>query len=1349
MADDIPLAMDNSTVSSRRKSPPKRLSLHSRSLSRSSSHHYSHARDFDPILRNLSPTKTLRAFTEPGFVAPHESLHAALESSTSFQRTLGAKAAQTCLDVRSWARELEEWEWPGTFDVPELVQKASTDGAHDEKDAGMPTYWGSLPADRVRQYEQRSDEIIQQLDEIDVEQLKDFVLSAHNEAGSGSASIDDSIGAIGAATDLRKLDDFTAIITATILQTLPYLSRLNHLLDIWTIRLPILHQAPVYLQSLAQARADLDHAWATIGVRFSKDLQSQTHLDFNRGSMIEQQSIIESRVSSLGRKLDRFLDDLEGRSETVPDRWIEEMETLEQHYADWTVKAERKILENDLRNNRWSKALSPVAADFKERAQQSSVDSERKPEHEEAMSHRGLLDAPVLSPSSSMYSDPSMASQTISPALSGDAATTSMPGLARDDSQTLPNGQADHIIDMSPVRSSAPSQTPSTKSSRVSRHVPIILPYDGGDGQEYPSEGITGDLVSRAETPASEVQPRPTAPSSETPASSFAKKRAIFAGDLERTQALQRATKSPVRPFEHASNAFARLFKSEALSPDSSRSSSRSDVGRNRSVSNKSDNGIIWGGRAPASPKGSQRRKTLDSGTREAQSTQGRSTDGVPVAADTDAPPVPVLPPKSPRRSLQSPMRHRKQESASSAASPNETNTESLTGFDFGENWPLTPPEPASERDSPVEAQVTRFQAQTHFDHEGPGLASPKKPVASDSFDRMFIDSLPGTPGEEHSAAPTPPESQPKDTPSDYVDQSRAHSPYLPSGVPTMSPSMLDSSPASAQEAQFEARDALVSTPPNLQKPNHIDLPSSGAPLAVPLGSAEAPYTPNSIETDTYSPEIQDARVSYFQIASPPLSRATSAATSSPSFQRPVSSQTMSTMKLGSPPTDAGVGSENNAVDDNLTRRASRISLEVKSIDLTRRKSSSSAVELDVQSQANGPSSPVSHKDVSVFPSPPTIHEERPRSPVSPLPGSPGRHGLRHRTSDLSMVSVQANPVPEKGALNGFMSKRRGLTQPDDSLPHTRKNAKSEPDTFDRHVSEVLQKLPSSIRFRTGATTPQPRIGEARTFSGARPKPTRPPSRAGGLTLAPADPSPNRRTTAANEPEVKLYHLTQAGREEPIKLFVRLVGEGERVMVRVGGGWADLADYLRQYAEHHGSRTVSGEIDVKAVGSPPLPGGSGGVLPALRRKASGPLSAEANRAMAYSTPPPAMPALERVKTPEKENSDPALLSSSPGSPALPARSPSRPSTSGSNRPGSKHSWSEISMAGPGSNGKKVADLPEQKARWVEGMVERVQKASSEKNDSQKQKHFAELGKVGATRRVIFNRSASGAETGRN
>jgi hypothetical protein len=69
----------------------------------------------------------------------------------------------------------------------------------------------------------------------------------------------------------------------------------------------------------------------------------------------------------------------------------------------------------------------------------------------------------------------------------------------------------------------------------------------------------------------------------------------------------------------------------------------------------------------------------------------------------------------------------------------------------------------------------------------------------------------------------------------------------------------------------------------------------------------------------------------------------------------------------------------------------------------------------------------------------------------------------------------------------------------------------------------------------------------------------------------------------------------------------------------------------------------------------------------------------------------------------------------------------------------------MSMAGPGSNGKKVPELPDKKARWVEGMVEMVQKASAEKSKKgeQKQKPFGEMGKVGATRRVVFRNASSG------
>jgi hypothetical protein len=53
-----------------------------------------------------------------------------------------------------------------------------------------------------------------------------------------------------------------------------------------------------------------------------------------------------------------------------------------------------------------------------------------------------------------------------------------------------------------------------------------------------------------------------------------------------------------------------------------------------------------------------------------------------------------------------------------------------------------------------------------------------------------------------------------------------------------------------------------------------------------------------------------------------------------------------------------------------------------------------------------------------------------------------------------------------------------------------------------------------------------------------------------------------------------------------------------------------------------------------------------------------------------------------------------------------------------------------------------ADLPEQKARWVEGMIERVNKSAS----AEKTRAFADIGKVGGTRRIAFRKGSAGAGT---
>lgn len=79
------------------------------------------------------------------------------------------------------------------------------------------------------------------------------------------------------------------------------------------------------------------------------------------------------------------------------------------------------------------------------------------------------------------------------------------------------------------------------------------------------------------------------------------------------------------------------------------------------------------------------------------------------------------------------------------------------------------------------------------------------------------------------------------------------------------------------------------------------------------------------------------------------------------------------------------------------------------------------------------------------------------------------------------------------------------------------------------------------------------------------------------FTLSPVKPDRSARG-AVNDAGVKVYHLRRNGQSKetkPTKLFVRRVGDDGRVMVRVGGGWADLGEYLREYSLHHGRRSIA------------------------------------------------------------------------------------------------------------------------------------------------------------------------------
>src|ERR1700759_5079502 len=100
------MALANPAIDPPRLPSPTKRGQHSRSPSHSPVRRH-HARDTDPLLRDLSPTTTLRAFRNDD--QAQGQLGKSLESASPAQRALGARAAQACIDLRSWAREVYGW----------------------------------------------------------------------------------------------------------------------------------------------------------------------------------------------------------------------------------------------------------------------------------------------------------------------------------------------------------------------------------------------------------------------------------------------------------------------------------------------------------------------------------------------------------------------------------------------------------------------------------------------------------------------------------------------------------------------------------------------------------------------------------------------------------------------------------------------------------------------------------------------------------------------------------------------------------------------------------------------------------------------------------------------------------------------------------------------------------------------------------------------------------------------------------------------------------------------------------------------------------------------------------------
>ena len=347
----------------------------SRSPSRSPNRRQ-HSYELDPLLSNLSPTLTLEALEATQAVNTIGSigssvLRQSVEAATTSERALGIRAALAAKKVREWYQELMGWPWPTPDEHNNGFEKPSgqnrSRNAYDQKehckgfdeltpsaarlsvyeDAQEEVYWGSLPENIVLEYEDRIEIISDDMERLGLDELKDYVRDVHLATGSRRSSLHSTRQFGGHVRNYNHLDDFTAVITATIIQTLPTLTQLDLLLDTWSVRLTVLRQVPRYTACLEESQIALKSGWNAVGK--SSTNKDELESTISREAFTTMRNVLESKILELGRRLDSMLDILEGREDSLPEKWIDSMDNVEIEFGTWVVQTERQVLENELK----------------------------------------------------------------------------------------------------------------------------------------------------------------------------------------------------------------------------------------------------------------------------------------------------------------------------------------------------------------------------------------------------------------------------------------------------------------------------------------------------------------------------------------------------------------------------------------------------------------------------------------------------------------------------------------------------------------------------------------------------------------------------------------------------------------------------------------------------------------------------------------------------------------------------------------------------------------------------------------------------------------------------------------
>ncbi|KAL5116202.1 hypothetical protein ACEQ8H_005867 [Pleosporales sp. CAS-2024a] len=331
-----------------------------------------HAGSEEGRLRDLSPDTTLRAFTHRP--VPFDTscdayrIFACIDALTPAERDLGARVAKAAQRLKSWCAELDQWPWPATFEPPaddfreqrrrslERRIREHVGDAHGGDALPPLEYWGSLLSVEVEAHEARLDDIDDELLRLDVDELKDYVLDMHPAARSRPASA----GYEAARHDYKPMDDFSFLITQTLLSALPHHAQLKDRLGTWTARISILRQVPRYLDDLATAHNAMRLGWDAIDPPADTSDAAFAHW---KDAVDTISAVLSAKVRDLGKRLDAMLDNLEGRHDCIPDTWIDTFERLEADYGRWSHESRRKVMDFDLRRKYEHKSTATQGTD--------------------------------------------------------------------------------------------------------------------------------------------------------------------------------------------------------------------------------------------------------------------------------------------------------------------------------------------------------------------------------------------------------------------------------------------------------------------------------------------------------------------------------------------------------------------------------------------------------------------------------------------------------------------------------------------------------------------------------------------------------------------------------------------------------------------------------------------------------------------------------------------------------------------------------------------------------------------------------------------------------------------------